>query len=131
MGQRKVYLTLIVTIFFSLFTVNAIAQSWGARGESAHLSCGRFLALFRETPLGKAKTMEWEGDRWYGAHYVHLQWVWGFLSGMNFARQEPKSEIGDDPETVELWLVKSCEANPSSTLVDVVTSFTSKQLHRK
>jgi len=104
---------------------------WIIMGNSAQVSCGKFISLYNDNPLGKSKSMTWQGETYYGEKYVYLQWAWGFLTGMNLAQPDSKKQIHVDGDSVELWLKEICEANPTNTLVDAINTFASKQLKKR
>lgn len=103
-------------------------KPWITIGDSGQVSCGQFIALYNDDPLGKTRAMTWQGDKYFDAKYVYMQWAYGFITGTNMAQANARNQINVDGTAVELWMKQTCESHPTSKLVDVMVTFTQTQL---
>lgn len=131
MQKSLSYISLALLAFFGTAIAAEPAvetKPWMIMGDSAQISCGKFVALYNDNPLGKSKAMTWNGEKYYGEKYVYLQWAWGFVTGMNLSQPNSAKQIRVDADSLELWIKNTCEANPTKMLVDVLSTFGWEQL---
>ena len=91
-------------------------------GSASSLSCGQFTASIEGTALGKGKSLGQEGQRYYDEKYTRMEWISGFITGMNLAQTDTRKQIIIDSDALELWLKNFCTQNPTASLLNAVNT---------
>ncbi len=97
-------------------------------GRTSSLSCGQFLALTEGTALGQGKSLTQGGTRYFDEKYTHLEWVAGFITGMNLAQGDARKQIIIGNDALEQWLRNFCTSNPTASLLHAVNTLGWQQL---
>lgn len=81
-------------------------------------SCGQVVAtLEADSNLGQFSQTKEYGKTYVTEKQALMQWVQGFISGVNFSRG-PSKQIEQDYASIELWVRNYCTAHPTDKLVD-------------
>jgi len=91
-------------------------------------SCGQFLAAGGEAPIGTVL----QKGQYYGEQIRFNEWMMGFVSGFNAAYEgDVTSQIRVDLASLDVWLRKWCNENPTKAISQAAVAFRDQMTHQR
>jgi len=103
----------------TVFVIGTIGQS----------SCGQYLSAVHNEPPGRYRTLNHPQEgKYYNEHTRYLDWVMGFLTGMNLSSVRTGGRsINTDTAAIDVWFKRWCEQNPTKQLFEAAWAFIEDQ----
>lgn len=83
-------------------------------------SCGSYIAAINTRFIDQGMT--YQGESFYPKSGVYAQWLAGFVSASNWAKN-PESQDQTDLNGLTLWVKNYCEAHPDMPIVKAAVDF--------
>lgn len=116
-----VFLLLFPTLVAADSPAAADKQPIFALGMGSQTSCGQFIAASEGRTLNTHLEMHYNGVKYVSENEAMIQYAFGVLTGINFARDR-EHQIQHDNAAISLWLRNWCTKNPTSTLLDAISA---------
>jgi hypothetical protein len=115
----------VAGLLFAYGTSAGYAQLRDAyiNGVGYDTSCGQYIAAAHNLPPGSHTFLSQGEKRFVDDHTRHLDWLLGFITGVNVWALKDANVPKTDPAALDLWIRKWCERYPTKNVFDAAWAF--------
>ena len=122
----RILISCIVMIFLPLQTAHAVGvHRWVAYGYGND-PCAKLLLAVNSTE--PTHVLTWQVDTYYPESVLYMEWIKGYITGVNAMAKSGSARITTDDDKIETWVRSYCSTHPDTALKDAVGEFVKSQL---
>jgi hypothetical protein len=120
--------SVIVALLLACVSTAGHAQSFFVLGVGRN-SCGMYLSAVHNHPPGTSLGVKTREGQFFDEHARYIEWLGGFISATNFsmASAGPDQNVRVDSSSIDVWVRKWCEQNPTRSVIEAAMAFVRDQ----
>jgi len=119
--------SVIVALLLACVSTAGHAQSFLALGVGTN-SCGMYLSAVHNHPPGMSRTVNSREGQFFDEHMRYVEWLGGFITVTNVSMGTgPDQNVKGDDASIDVWVRKWCEQNPTRSVIDAAIAFVRDQ----